>query len=183
MQIIFATAVFQDRHGLNEPCDFIFDEEITFSKEVIEWWPNVKKWIKMNGRSDLIKFLGSTPIFRDEKKFMPLQAADLYAWQIRNHYMANNSVDKQTIKIPRNRVLQTLWPIGAINREMSTAEIIRLRGHLLEVGKRFVEDNPNVTLFPPIEDKRARQRAHRAARELTSKRKRVPASVSDGQPC
>jgi hypothetical protein len=58
-QIIFATAVFQDRHGLNEPCDFIFDEETTFSEEVMQWWPQVKEWIKLNGRSDLIQFLGS----------------------------------------------------------------------------------------------------------------------------
>jgi hypothetical protein len=97
--------------------------------------------------------------------------------------MVNHAVANQMIRIPRNRVLHTLWPIGAINREMSTAEIIRLRGHLLEVGKRFVEANPNVTLFPPIENKRARQRAHRAARNPTPKRKRVAASVSDEQPC
>lgn len=66
---------------------------------------------------------------------------------------------------------------------MSTAEIIRLREHLLEVGKRFVEVNPNVTLFPPIEDKGARQRAHRAARNPTPKKKLVAASVSDEQLC
>jgi hypothetical protein len=172
-QIIFATAVFQDQHGLTEACDFIFNEELTFSDEVMQWWPNVKEWIRVNGRSDIIKFLGSPPIFRDEKKFTPLQAADLYAWQIRNHYMANNRVKNQTIRIPRNRVLETLWSIGAINCEISTAEILRLRKHLLEEGERFAAANPNVTLLPPIEDKKERQRAHRAARRSTRRSGRL----------
>ncbi|HEV2097464.1 MAG TPA: hypothetical protein VGR45_00905 [Stellaceae bacterium] len=158
MQIILATAAFQDTHALTGPCDFIFDEELTFSDEVMQWWPQVKDWIRQNGRSDLIKFLGSPPIFRNEKAFKPLQAADLYAWQVRNRYLESRQA-------PRNQVLQMLWPIGAINREVSTAEIIRLREHLLEAGKRFIEDNPNVTLLPPIEDKKERQRAHRAARQ------------------
>jgi hypothetical protein len=181
-QIIFAAAVFQDRHGINEPCDFIFDEQVTFSEEVMRWWPQVKDWIKERGRSDLIKFIGSPPIFRDEKKFKPLQAADLYAWQIRNHYVANHRVRNQTIRIPRNSVLQTLWPIGAINREISTAEIIRLREHLLEVGKRFVEENPTVELLAPIADRKERQKAHRSARNPRPKKGRV-ASSSGEQPC
>ncbi len=175
-QIILATAVFQDHHGLVDPCDFILDEELAFSDEVMQWWPKVKEWIIVNGRSDLIKFLGSPPIFRDEKKFMPLQAADLYAWQIRNRY-------RESRETPRNPVLQAIWPIGAINREVSTAEIIRLREYLLEAGKRFVATNPNVTLLPPIEGKRERQRAHRAARNPTPTKRRKAASASDEQPC
>jgi hypothetical protein len=183
-QIILATAVFQDTHGLNDPCDFIFDEELTFSNEVMQWWPQVKGWINDHGRSDLIEFLGSPPIFRNEKKFKPLQAADLYAWQIRNHYLANHRIENQTIRFPRNRVLQTLWPMGAINRELSTAEIIRLREHLLQVGERFVEKNPDVILLSPIEDRKERHRAHRTARKPKPKKDRPASASSSGeQPC
>jgi hypothetical protein len=30
-QVILAVAVYQDRHGINQPCDFIFDEQTGFS--------------------------------------------------------------------------------------------------------------------------------------------------------
>jgi uncharacterized protein YcgI (DUF1989 family) len=31
-----------------------------------------------------LRFLGSSPIFRSDRKVLPLQAADLYAWHARN---------------------------------------------------------------------------------------------------
>lgn len=36
--------------------------------------------MKKAARSDLSEIMGDMPIFRDDTKVMPLQAADLYAW-------------------------------------------------------------------------------------------------------
>jgi len=33
------------------------------------------------------KYYGSTPAFRDEIKFLPLQSADFYAWWVRKWYV------------------------------------------------------------------------------------------------
>jgi hypothetical protein len=180
--LVLSIAVFQERHGIHSPCDFIFDEHIGFSLEALRSWPQIKSLLENSARSDLGNFVGSPPIFRDEKQFLPLQAADLYAWQVRNHYLANHRMKNQTIRFPRNRTLQMLWPIGAINREFSTAEVIRLRDHLLMVGKKFAEDHPSVPLLPPIEDKRERQKAHRNARRPKPETT-VPASSLDEPPC
>ena len=180
LQTILAVMVFQDRHGIIEPIDFIFDQSVGFDEEVLQWWPNVKWMIENSARSDLARFLGSRPIFRNEKCFLPLQAGDLYAWQVRNHYIANHRSPRQTIRVPRNAVLRELWPIPAINREFPTAEVIRLREYLLGSAQQFAEMYPGIPLLPPISDKRERQKAHRKAR--ISARTPDPASSSDGQP-
>lgn len=71
----------QDRKilRLNEPIDFVFDERS-------EKTPILRAWdaLKESAVSRLPEFLGDDPVFKDEKKVLPLQAADLYAWWIRN---------------------------------------------------------------------------------------------------
>jgi hypothetical protein len=176
---ILAVMVFQSQHGINEPIDFVFDEAVGFDEELLQWWPNIRRMIENTTRSDLAKFLGSRPIFRDEKGFLPLQAGDLYAWQVRSRCLANH---RQTIRAPRNPVLQELWSIPAINREFPTAEVMRLREYLLNSEKRFVEMYPGIPLLPPILDKRERQKAHRKAR-ISAREVPDPVSSEDEQPC
>jgi hypothetical protein len=61
--------------GLNEPVDFIFDED-SEKKEVLEAW----QLLKENSEPKVAVFMGDTPIYRNDKTTMPLQAADLFAW-------------------------------------------------------------------------------------------------------
>lgn len=172
-QIILSAAVFGDRHGIVEPCDFIFDTQGAFSTEAMQWWPHFKRTVQLSSKSDLAKFVGDPPIFRDEKAFLPLQAADLYAWQVRNHYVENHRVPNQTLVVPMNRILQMLNPIPAINREFSTAEVIRLREHLLKAKDDYVRAFPDIPLLGPVQGKRERRRAHSAARKATAKASRA----------
>jgi hypothetical protein len=88
-QVILAMATFGDQLGIKEPCDFIFDEQKGFSKEALESWITIKTLLAASKRSDLGKFIGSPPIFRDDKHFLPLQAADFYAWHMRQHWSRN----------------------------------------------------------------------------------------------
>jgi hypothetical protein len=67
MQIVLAMAVAGDRIGVTDPCDFIFDEQGAFSNEVLGWWPTFKELVKNSSKSDLARFVGSPPIFRDDK--------------------------------------------------------------------------------------------------------------------
>jgi hypothetical protein len=167
MQVVLAAAVYGTQAGITEACDFIFDEQSDLGVEALQWWPNFK-WITENSsKSDLPKYIGSPPIFRDEKTFLPLQAADLYAWQARNDYVRNNRVPNQSIVIPSTVAMQVLDQLPLIHRPYHTDEVIRLREHLLAVGKRYAENFPDIPLLPPIEDKRARRKAHRNARRAT----------------
>jgi len=74
----------------NEITDFVFDSQGKLGRSCVKWWK------RMN---DLIPFMQyqrhipHEPIHRDEKIFLPLQAADLLAWQTRRwlweHHVRN----------------------------------------------------------------------------------------------
>ena len=75
--IIDVLAQHQHKLKITEPVDFIFDEE---GEKV-----NTIKYYDLIKRSSAPQFrgiMGDTPIYRDDEKTMPLQAADLYAWWI-----------------------------------------------------------------------------------------------------
>jgi hypothetical protein len=167
MQTILATAIFGTQAGINEPCDYIFDEQVGFSEEMLAWWPNFKWIVNNSSRSDLPSLIGSPPIFRDEKQFLPLQGADLVAWQMRNDYVRNNRVANQTIVIPPTTAMRIIGELPMIHRPYHTDEVARLREYLLRVAKQYAEQFPDIPLLPPIKDRRARKKAYRNARKAT----------------
>lgn len=68
----------QKELNLLEPVDFIFDDEsekvkIPRAWEIIKRVPNL---------ADITNLMGDMPRFCDDKRTMPLQAADLYAWWV-----------------------------------------------------------------------------------------------------
>lgn len=77
---IYATAGLHEQAGMELPVDFIFDEQM--GQEVLTI--ALLDWI---GQEDprIKKVVGSSPIFRNDKDFMPLQAADMLAWHIRRN--------------------------------------------------------------------------------------------------
>jgi hypothetical protein len=169
MQTILATAIFGTKAGINEPCDYIFDEQAKFSEEMLAWWPNFKWIVEHSSKSDLPSLIGSPPIFRDEKQFLPLQGADLVAWQMRHDYVRNNRVPNQSIIVPPTIAMRIIGEIPMIHRPYHTDEVIRLRAYLLGVAKQYAEQFPDIPLLPPIKDRRERRKAHRNARRATPK--------------
>jgi Protein of unknown function (DUF3800) len=164
-QIISVAILFADKHGLREPCDFIFDQQCGFSDEAMRHWEIYKLALGNSLRGDLLPLIGSPPAFRDEKCFLPLQAADLYAWQARNHYLGNHRVKNQTIQIPMNSVLRGLRPIPRFHRSITEAELIRQHASLLKTGEWLVKERPEVSLIPAGRDKKERRRMRRKARK------------------
>lgn len=76
-------AIGDERHqfGIDGPVDFIFDEARQKGK-VLAAWSGFQKSLRIS-HPEAAKFVSSTPIFRDDETTMPLQAADLIAWWIR----------------------------------------------------------------------------------------------------
>lgn len=64
---------------INVPIDFIFDEHGAVGPDAALWYGYMKAMMAPHLRS----LLGSAPIFRDDKKMVPLQAADMLAWHLR----------------------------------------------------------------------------------------------------
>lgn len=68
--------------GIEDSVDFIFDESNKGLDEVMSVWSTTMA----SAPPELRRFINGPPIFRDDKRFMPLQAADLLAGQLRNYY-------------------------------------------------------------------------------------------------
>lgn|GEM_PF-1466768 len=76
--------------GVNEQVEIIFDEHVIFGPRVAHWYPVTKEMIQTskNKRINAIShLLPPYPMFRDDKHFVPLQAADILAWLLRNAFM------------------------------------------------------------------------------------------------
>jgi hypothetical protein len=75
--IVTGVAREQKNYSLQNPVDFVFDEQAMEKDKIVQAWDALK------ARSDSRDLMGNVPAFLDDKKFKPLQAADLAAWWIR----------------------------------------------------------------------------------------------------
>lgn len=82
-ECFFATIVslarFHHQQGITTPVDFVFDEQGGLGAEAVMMYEYVKGF----QLPEVAAMLGSTPIFRDDRKVVPLQAADMLAWHVR----------------------------------------------------------------------------------------------------
>lgn len=73
---------------LDEKIDFYFDNHVEVAA-IDAMWSNYLK-----ERPDEVRqYYGANPVFRDDKEFLPLQAADFWAWWVRKWY-AEGSPEK-----------------------------------------------------------------------------------------
>jgi len=79
MCVVIKVAEYQQRWNLDTPVDYVFDEKGDVGYEAAMWYPVIKDSLPEQIKSRM----GSTPIFRNDEKVLPLQAADLIAWNSR----------------------------------------------------------------------------------------------------
>ncbi|MBI1750058.1 MAG: DUF3800 domain-containing protein [Acidobacteria bacterium] len=85
--------------GYKEQVEIIFDEHVIFSQRVKLWYPLFKEmWDGYD--PELAALYPSEPLFRDDKTFPPLQAADLMAWLLRKSYAGEGDNDFARIIMP-----------------------------------------------------------------------------------
>jgi len=109
-QIIYSVAIHQKTYKWNYQTDFFFDEQSKIGD-------NTKRWhqiFKSMASDDIRPYIGSPPIFRDDKLFRPLQAADLYSGALRRHAYEN-----ARIYMPMRWELVELQNLQNIEREIS----------------------------------------------------------------
>jgi hypothetical protein len=68
----------QKKFGINTPIDFIFDDTAEKARAIHGW-----ERVKSGAPAKLRRLVGDPPSFKDDKQVLPLQAADLYAWWVR----------------------------------------------------------------------------------------------------
>jgi len=129
-QTLLAVVHHQRQHGWDTKIDFIFDEEGELGAETARWY----SWFKAAAPKLSYRYLSGPPIHRDDKKFLPLQAADLYAGQIRQFMSLN-----RTLAVPPNPILKLLWEIQGIERHI-TYDQMKQALDVVEVAKRKAEE-------------------------------------------
>lgn len=92
---IFAAefASIQDKIGIAEPVDFVFDEHSHKAQCLTG-----RQWF-MDDTADK-SMIGDTPIFRKDENALPLQAADLYAYWVRDWALKNDEDGLKYLKFP-----------------------------------------------------------------------------------
>jgi hypothetical protein len=90
-KIIFQIIMIQSTHddGIPLPVDFIFDDQGAIggdSKRSIVDIYEMLKHIELPNGKRTVEFIKSAPAFRNDKDFLPLQAADLYAWSVSREF-------------------------------------------------------------------------------------------------
>lgn len=93
--IVNVTAQLQKQAGITEPIDFIFDE--TAEEPILLSSFRVYQSTVLAEFSDVT---GKLPVFRNDRYFLPLQAADLLAWWMRKHWVAEGAISTKYVDFP-----------------------------------------------------------------------------------
>ena len=86
-RLMVSLAQSQEELGLQGPIKFIFDDQLTEERHVVEAWD----WAWTVAKPDppnLRDIIGGAPSFEDDKRSLPLQAADMIAWWMRRRFVA-----------------------------------------------------------------------------------------------
>jgi hypothetical protein len=130
-QIVLSAAANAERIDWNANCEFIFDEQGKLGDNAISKWEWLKENIDGLGTVDFCRHLGSPPIFRNDVISRPLQAADMFAWLIRD-CMSKGARDMEEI----SRVaLKHLEGRERVIRLHITKEMLMKLGASFMVGK------------------------------------------------
>jgi hypothetical protein len=146
--------VFSHRKNLLHKHDIVMDEQTGMEAEIREQWPDFKRFTKEHGRPQYGDLIGSQPYFFDDKQFLPLQAADLYAWHVRDSI--------QHGRPQLGRVLRMLKEIPSLHLAIGEKELAKGRERLMAQGEALKRANPLLQLVSFPETKRDQYKARRA---------------------
>jgi hypothetical protein len=93
--IINLTAQLQREAGLNDKIDFIFDKR-SEEKKVQRGFGYYRTTLS----AEFEEVTGNAPIFRDDREFLPLQAADLLAWWTRRQWLTDGNISNRCVPYP-----------------------------------------------------------------------------------
>jgi hypothetical protein len=147
-QLMLTTAAVRSVFGMTEPVDFFFDTHGSIGDDAVHFWDNFERLAKSGSSTDFTPYLSQKPTFRDEKQFKPLQAADLYAWQLRRNFVENRA-----LYMPPRRALVALQPISPIGFDFGEEHVREFADDLAKARDKFIAENPDTPLYGPGEKK------------------------------
>jgi hypothetical protein len=157
-QFMLSVAALADTFNAAKEIEFVFDEQLGYSDEMLAWWPVFREFAESGARTNFGKYLKSPPDYRSDRCFLPLQAADLFSWQQRLHEKNN-----QVLTCPKNWVLRELDSLPILGVPIGEKPLGDVREMLLRMGERFAAANPGIPFVPA--SKKARRQTRRKERD------------------
>jgi hypothetical protein len=118
--------------GLRERFEIIFDENVIFGPRAKMWYPLIREVMRIR-EPEAYDILPIDPLFRSDDEFLPIQAADLFAWILRHGF------DK-----PDDRPFP--WMLGELTNIVETEHSqIYDRERMESVQRESAEQAHNVT--------------------------------------
>ena len=81
-QMIFHILGYQIFIGIQDKCEFVFDDQGKIGTRALHWWEMFNVLAKTRSKYDYKPYFAGPPSFKSDLVENPLQAADLYAGQI-----------------------------------------------------------------------------------------------------
>lgn len=112
--VVAGIARYAAQQGIATPIEFIFDEQQGVDADIAMFFSHLKKGLPIEAQN----LISGTPYFKSDrdKRYMPLQAADMLAWHLRSEH-------ENGMSLPLTRVL--LNQAGHLVQEIPD-EIVRL---------------------------------------------------------
>jgi hypothetical protein len=169
--LVSVAVMFADENALDQPIDFVFDRQLGHEDEFCRRWSDYKRSLLTSPRGKhLSRLVGKEPVFADEKDRKPLQAADLYVWQARNHYVENHRFPNQKIIVPMNSILRLFRRIPQAHYPMTEPVLKRQLDALVRTGEHLKKMDPLLKLVPAAADRKERRKVRRQTKKQWSKK-------------
>jgi len=153
--------VYGQDHGVSDVVEYILDEQDGFEDEVHAQWHVIRSAAQRHLPPNYAARIGDLPVFGDDMDFLPLQAADLWAWTKRRSLVKSTGA----YLMPR-RTRRLLNQIAEIQFHYGPALMAKRRRALESVRKKFVAKNPDDDLVHFAElSKRDQRNARRVGRQ------------------
>jgi hypothetical protein len=90
--VVAGIARYAAQEGISTPIEFIFDEQSGVDADITMFFSDMKK----NLPQDAQNLIDGSPIFKSDrdKRYMPLQAADLLAWHVRREHETGKTLPR-----------------------------------------------------------------------------------------
>jgi hypothetical protein len=138
-QLVFAVHTYQLKNG-GVDCDIIFDDQGLIGERTVKWWGADINRQPVNIPEERLKFFPKCPrpIFGNDRSFLPLQAADMLAWVVRQC----QSFGEENVNLLSRAVIEQLRDLEEIDRFWGRDELLAM------AVRAQIARNRELGLFP-----------------------------------
>jgi hypothetical protein len=132
LAIVVKLAQWHEAMGETLPVDIVFDECGITPPESAFFYNGAKNALSPEAR----ELLGGPPIFRDDKKILPLQAADMLAWHLRRQIEIRNAAEIRPVWEKLSVLLHAEAAIDARSLNGMARDMAPVPGRVFTMRKR-----------------------------------------------